>query len=53
MRRALESNRKLEETGSGESAPAIPGWLVGAYVVLAVWGAGYLVFFFTGVIGPR
>ena len=39
-------------------APAEPGrpagrWVVGAYAVLALWGLGYLILFFAGVIGPR
>jgi hypothetical protein len=49
----LDSNRDHEAVGSGESPPATPAWLWGAYALLTVWGLGYLFFFFTGVIGPR
>jgi hypothetical protein len=62
----LSAQQKPESAEPRASAPApsapvqstpapgaTPFWLVGAYALLAIWGVGYVVLFFTGVIGPR
>lgn len=45
--------REATPAPAPSASPATPIWLVGAYAVLAAWGLGTLVLFFTGVIGPR
>ncbi len=49
----MEPNQELEIAAPADPIPARSRWLVGAYALLALWGIGYLVLFFAGVIGPN